>query len=239
MTSNMSAAQLLYPWHLSTIEHVTDLAGQGILPNAIALTSAPGWGHNQLLEILSRVLLDLPSPLNVSEDQHGKSVDENGTEFQPIEELAHPDFCWIEPDGASIKIEQIRRINEFAVRTRQIASRKVAAISDAHLLNANSSNALLKTLEEPPGNTHILLATPYWGKLSATIRSRCQRIQIPLDQSMAMQWLTAQNIDIDEKNYAVAGNAPLHALELSEHAITDVTRWLLQASYGFSITSSR
>ena len=60
---------------------------------------------------------------------------------------------------ALIKIDQVRALNAFAVQTPQIAKRKVAAVFDAHLLNVNAANTLLKTLEEPPQNTHILLCT--------------------------------------------------------------------------------
>ena len=63
----------------------------------------------------------------------------------------------IAPEGAEIKIDRIRALNAFAVQTPQIASRKVVAVLDAHLMNINASNTLLKTLEEPPSNTHILL----------------------------------------------------------------------------------
>ena len=177
------------------------------LPNAIALTCAPGWGHEQLLAEASMALLE-------------------NTDQRVIEEFAHPDFRWVVPDGAVIKIDQVRRINEFAVQTPQIAPRKVAAISDAHLLNPNSANALLKTLEEPPPNTHIILATPYWGKLLPTIRSRCQRFQVAPDIGQAQNWLETEGVSLSDMEFAEVGYAPLTAQAAVARNSVDLTLWL-------------
>ena len=141
------------PWHQATIERLLALAHADQLPNAVVLTCPAGWGHDSLL---SQAALQL---LGVDGDR-------------PVDEFAHPDFRWIAPEGAMIKVDQVRRLNEFAVQTVQAGPRKIAAVLDAHLLNANAANALLKTLEEPPADTHLLLGTPFWGKLLPTIRSR-------------------------------------------------------------------
>ena len=73
---------------------------------------------------------------------------------------------------------------------------QVATIDPADAMNASASNALLKTLEEPTPATVIVLIADQPSRLSATIRSRCQRIDIKLpalDQATA--WLTGQGID--------------------------------------------
>ena len=129
------------------------------------------------------------------------------------EEIAHPDFRWVVPDGAMIKIDQVRALNAFAVQTPQIAKRKVAAVFDAHLLNVNAANTLLKTLEEPPQNTHILLCTPYWSRLLPTIRSRCQYLRMSADARQARDWVQAQGVVFSEERFALAGYAPLSMLE--------------------------
>ncbi len=180
----------MYPWHEPVSAQLRSLRERGLLPSAIALTGPAGWGHEQLL---AGVALDL---LETATDQ-------------PVAEFAHPDFRWIAPDGAVIKIEQIRKLVEFAVQTPQSAPRKVAALVDAHLLNTNAANALLKTLEEPPPHTHIVLATPSWGKVMPTIRSRCQRFQVHPQRQLAMQWLQGQGISVSEQEFALAGHAPL------------------------------
>ncbi len=195
------------PWHSATVERVLQLAAADKLPNALALTCAPGWGHEQLLSSVALQLLGL---------------DYN----RPVTEIAHADFRWIEPEGAVLKIDQVRRINDFAAQTSQVGGRKIAAIVDAHLFNTNAANALLKTLEEPPPNTHLLLATPYWGKLLPTIRSRCQRIQAAPDHAAARAWLTAQGVDLSDAEFAEYGYAPLTARDAHQVEQVDMTAWL-------------
>jgi len=195
------------PWHSDLLGRLSSLADRGRLPNAIALTCPSGWGHESLLIHASLSLLE-----------HTSSV--------VIDEFAHPDFRWIAPEGAVIKIDQIRNLNEFSVKTAQIAPRKIAAIFNAHLLNGNAANALLKTLEEPPPNTHVLLATPFWGKLLPTIRSRCQRYHVRADHDLAKTWLQTKDVDISESSYAEIGYAPLTAFDHAEQDVVDLTLWL-------------
>jgi hypothetical protein len=180
------------PWHSAVVGRVEALGTAGQLPSAIALTSADGWGATELLNGICNLLLDQPPETDASQ-------------------LAHPDLRWIVPDGAMIKVDQIRRVNEFAVQTPQIAPRKVVAIADAHLLNVNAANALLKTLEEPPPNTHILLETTRWGRLLPTIRSRCQRFQHDQSSELARRWLTEQGVELSEREFAELGYAPVRA----------------------------
>jgi DNA polymerase-3 subunit delta' len=197
----------MLPWHKPTLERLMALAQADALPNAVALVCPPGWGHDSLLTHAALQLLGVGSD-------------------RDVEEFAHADFRWVVPEGAVIKIDQIRRVNEFAVQTSQAGSRKIAAVLDAHLLNTNAANALLKTLEEPPPNTHILLATPFWGKLLPTIRSRCQRFQAPADLPAAVNWLADQGVELSEAEFAEYGYAPLAALDTRAEAHTDLTAWL-------------
>lgn len=200
----MSAA---FPWQVATIERLLQLAAADQLPNAVVLTSPAGWGHEQLLAAASLQLLGLD-------------------DSRAAEEVAHADFRWVVPDGAVLKIDQVRRINEFAVQTPQAGGRKIAAIVDAHLLNTNAANALLKTLEEPPPDTHLLLATPFWGKLLPTIRSRCQRFGVAPDAAAARQWLAAQGVELSDAEFAEFGYAPLTALAANQAEQIDLTLWL-------------
>lgn len=195
----------LYPWHADLLQRLTRLRDDDKLPNTLALTAPPGWGHRQLLKDIASMILQTPLP-------------ENETEF------AHPDFRWVEADGAEIKIADIRRVTEFAVQTAQIAPRKVAAIFDAHLLNRAAANALLKTLEEPPPNTHLILATPFWSRLLPTVRSRAQRYSQQPDHASAQNWLKQQGAEVSEVDYAALGYAPLNALQLSDGHNLD--QWL-------------
>ena len=132
----------------------------------------------------------------------------------------HPDILTIEPEEGSknIRIDQIRWLSEFVIRSSHSGGAKVVIIQAAHLLNANAANALLKTLEEPNDNTHVLLVSDHPGRLVATIRSRCQKLafQVP-DADIAASWLHAI-IGAGNVNSILEASdmRPLIALELAQ-----------------------
>lgn len=98
------------------------------------------------------------------------------TPCRKIDHNNHPDLHLLEPDGTSIKIEQVRQLQqELALRPLE-APRKICIIDDADRLNTAAGNALLKTLEEPSGQTLLLLLSARPEGVLPTIRSRCQRL---------------------------------------------------------------
>jgi DNA polymerase III subunit delta' len=118
----------------------------------------------------------------------------------------HPDFQLIsKPDDKSfIPLELLIGDKEHRRREglcHQIAlkpmmgGRKIALIDDADYLNAEGANALLKTLEEPPPRSVLILIGASPAKQLPTIRSRCQLIRFqPLDAGAVAQLLSAQKI---------------------------------------------
>ncbi|MFO8111423.1 MAG: DNA polymerase III subunit delta' [Desulfosalsimonadaceae bacterium] len=109
-------------------------------------------------------------------------------ECRPCRKIAsgnHPDVYHIQPPGATIKIEQIRTLcSALALRPHE-ALLRVVLLSDAHLMNAEAGNALLKVLEEPPEKTIFILAAPEAADILPTIVSRCRHLRfnpIPEDQ---------------------------------------------------------
>ncbi len=84
-----------------------------------------------------------------------------------------PDFLQISPDGNSIKIEQIRELQKRIQEKPIISSRKVYIIDDADLMTQESQNCLLKTLEEPPAFSTIILIGSNENAFLPTIKSRC------------------------------------------------------------------
>jgi DNA polymerase III subunit delta' len=90
--------------------------------------------------------------------------------------MQHPDLHLVEPDGAFIKIDQIRELQrDLAFRPFE-APKKACIIDAVDRLNPAAGNALLKTLEEPPGNALLILITANPGSVLPTILSRCQRL---------------------------------------------------------------
>lgn len=88
----------------------------------------------------------------------------------------HPDFLQIEPENNTIKIEQIRNMQE-EISVKPIASnKKVFLIVNSDCMTKEAQNCLLKTLEEPPEYATIILTTSNESKLLNTIKSRCMKI---------------------------------------------------------------
>jgi len=98
-----------------------------------------------------------------------------------IEARTHPDFFVIEPDremaAPQIKIEEIRALEQQIVYRPLVGERKICVIDDADRMTIGASNALLKTLEEPPDHSLFLLISSRPAALPATIRSRCQQLR--------------------------------------------------------------
>lgn len=181
----------MLPWLVSALDRILGLRAQGRLPHALLLKGKEGWGE---VELANRVALAL---LEREEVENARS-------------LAHPDLRWIAPEGAVIKVDEIRELSEFAVGTRQAAPCKVAVIESADLMNLNAANALLKTLEEPPPDTYLLLTTCRGARLLPTIMSRCQKFEIRQDAALARAWLLEHwsEEEIEAKLFE-CGEAPL------------------------------
>lgn len=88
----------------------------------------------------------------------------------------HPDLHMVEPDGAFIKIDQIRDLQRNLAFRPFEAPKKACIIDGVDRLNPAAGNALLKTLEEPPGNALLILVTDNPGGVLPTVLSRCQRL---------------------------------------------------------------
>ena len=117
-------------------------------------------------------------------------------------------------------IDQVRSLSDFIVHTSHSGGAKIVIINDAHNLNINSANALLKTLEEPTSNSYLFLVTELPGSLPATIRSRCQRLPlIAPPREMARQWLAERLPKEDEiqldRLLSDAQCGPLLAIDLA------------------------
>lgn len=89
----------------------------------------------------------------------------------------HPDVHIVEPDGGDIKIDSIRAVEEFLSMKPYEGRKKAVLIDEADAMNINAANAFLKTLEEPPPDSIILLITANPDTLPDTIRSRCFQVR--------------------------------------------------------------
>jgi DNA polymerase-3 subunit delta' len=149
---------------------------RGRLAHAYLFTDS----HLDELENLARTLaktLNCLQPLM----QEGRRVDccDTCLSCRKIEHANHPDLHWIRPESKTriIKIDQIRQlIQELNLKPTE-AEHKVAVIVAADRLKMEAANAFLKTLEEPPANSILVLLSTRPEELLETIRSRCLRLR--------------------------------------------------------------
>lgn len=110
-----------------------------------------------------------------------------------IEKHNHPDVNWIDIDEKAkfIKIENIRNLQHSVKLSPVESNYKIFIIKEAVMMNEEASNCLLKTLEEPPPNTIIILITNSLTPVKETIKSRCQIIRFhPIPTSIIEDQLT-------------------------------------------------
>ncbi len=163
-----------------------------------------------------------------------------------FESHTHPDFMLLLPDalresfgwaafdegeGAEksssakpskdIKVDVVRSAVKFAQTTSARGRAKVLVVHPAERLNAVAANALLKTLEEPPGQARFILSSAAPDALLPTIRSRCQAFAVPMpDAANAILWLEQQGVAKPEVLLAATGGQPQDALDWSREGIT-------------------
>jgi DNA polymerase-3 subunit delta' len=124
-----------------------------------------------------------------------------------------------------IRIDEVRGVVDWVWKTSARGRGKVALLHPADALNLQSANALLKTLEEPPPGTRILLTTADPALLLPTVRSRCQRMALAdPPPAEAASWLAAQGIAEPEVLLAACSGRPLDALAMARGGI-DARIW--------------
>lgn len=217
--SNPRAAfPLLLPWQVDAAR--TMLAQRVRWPHALLLHGRKGIGKRTLALNLARALL-CENP-QVTGEACGRCPS-----CGYVAAGQHPDLRMIEPvdmddEGiekplAEIPIRHVRALIEFVQITSHRRVAKVSIIHPAEKMNHEAANALLKTLEEPPPGTYLLLVAHQVGRLPATLRSRCHALSAPRPRrGQASEWLTAQGAHVAEVALAQAGGAPLVALVLAD-----------------------
>jgi DNA polymerase-3 subunit delta' len=219
----------LLPWHLEPLREL--LARRERLPHALLVHGRQGIGKVEFARAVAQSLL-------CEAPQHSIACGECPA-CGWFREGNHPDFRELlpeiltedEPGGETIvdadakekkksreiKIGQVRELADFMMLSTHRDGFRVLLIHPAETMNLAAANALLKTLEEPPPRTLILLVTDQLGRLLATIRSRCQRILLPPpDLADAERWLAGQGVADAAAALAMAGGAPLDARAFAE-----------------------
>jgi DNA polymerase-3 subunit delta' len=140
-------------------------------------------GHQKQWQFLKKISLSGNIPhafLFAGQERIGKKK----VAFEWVSEIfkekigdIHPDFTIVEPEGKEIQISQIKELIRGLSLKPYSAPMKVALIDNAHLMNAEAQSCLLKTLEEPKGDTLLILVSDQPSTLLPTIISRLQTVK--------------------------------------------------------------
>ena len=223
------------PWHGEVLARL--LADRGRMPHALLIHGAPGIGKVEFARAIGAGML-CEAPRNGLACGQCPSC-------HWYSQGNHPDFREIVPEAAAedddeaegdagkaekaksvfIKIDQVRAVADFVSLTTHRAGYRVLVLHPADALHPNAANALLKTLEEPPPHTLILLVSAYPARLLPTIRSRCRLLALPVPPANeALAWLKSHDVQDAEAALAAAGGAPLLARDLAEPEEAELRR---------------
>jgi DNA polymerase III subunit delta' len=207
----------VYPWQQALWQQ---LAGRSQHAHAYLLHGPAGIGKRALAErLMARLLCQSPNGLDACGNCKSCHLLVAGT---------HPDNYVLEPEEADkpIKVDQVRELVDFVVQTAQLGGRKVVLLEPAEAMNLNAANALLKSLEEPSGNTVLLLISHQPSRLLPTIKSRCVQQACPLpSEAMSLAWLAQALPELGDDErvdlLTLAAGSPLAAVRLNAQGVRE------------------
>ncbi|MFW0757529.1 DNA polymerase III subunit delta' [Pseudomonas sp. H11T01] len=206
-----------FPWQDSLWQQ---LAGRAQHAHAYLLHGPVGIGKRALAErLMARLLCQRPEGLDACGQCKSCMLLKAGS---------HPDNYVLEPEEAdkAIKVDQVRELVSFVVQTAQMGGRKVVLIEPAEAMNNNAANALLKSLEEPSGDTVLLLVSHQPSRLLPTVKSRCVQQACPLpSEAMSLAWLAKALPDCAAEErvelLTLAAGSPLAAVTLQAQGVRE------------------
>ena len=174
---------------------------RGHLPHAFIIGGPPGIGKATLAWRFARFLLANPDPVLAAEaGRKDLSVPEDHAISRQVAALSHPDLVLLRREwnpekkrhSTQIQVDDVRRAIQMFQRAAGRGGFRICVLDCADDLNPSSANALLKLVEEPPPRCLFLIVAHRPGRLLATLRSRCRRIQLkPLGSADIGNVLTA------------------------------------------------
>ena len=195
----------------------------GKLPHALLVAGSAGIGKRWLVEAFVRGVqcrdpdeVGLPCGQCPSCKQY--------VSYRHLEKKSHPDIDWLTIDRYSIGIGDIRdQIIRRLTLKANYDQMRLLVIEPAERMTRAASNALLKSLEEPPPDVALFLISHQPGRLSATVRSRCQKYNLPIPApAQSRRWLSGfMTPEQADRALEVAGGMPLRALEMQQNGQVD------------------
>ncbi len=220
-----------YPWQQTQWHNLAERLVQDSLPHALLLHGPAGIGKSDFADHFAHALL-------CQQRQDDGQACGHCSSCLLFAADNHPDIHLLEPEkeGGVVKIDQIRALIASLALSSHAGGYKIAIIRPAEAMNIASANALLKTLEEPPSQTLIMLVAEQLSRLPATVRSRCQRLHFQLpDTASAQSWLaqclteTEGNVGEAQSLLTIANGAPLTALADADRDLPALRQKMLNA----------
>ena len=151
------------------------------LPNVMLLSGSKGLGKSTFAYHFINYLLSDKEENNYLVENF--QINPNNSSYKLIQNNIHPNFFLLKNDLSedNIKIDQVRNLLIFLHRSTYTKDLKIVFIDNAEFLNVNSSNALLKSLEEPSSNTFFFIIHNDASEIKETIKSRCIQFKFHLN----------------------------------------------------------
>jgi DNA polymerase III delta' subunit len=160
------------------------------LPNSLLFYGTEGVGKRRLAVILAQA---------VNCERRRDDACGECPSCVAIRDGRFPDVQVVEPSGQVIKIEQLRDVRQAAYMRPMSGRKRAFIISEAHRMKEESSNTMLKILEEPPLFSHLILVTENPHLILPTIKSRCQALQfVPIGREEIARALLEKGLPEDQ-----------------------------------------
>jgi len=205
-----SLSSKLCPWLRPALEQLETARAAKRLGHGWLLAGPPGIGKINLALVFAHRLLARGEPTPLPADlPAADAVAAMADRHIPIDH--HPDLHWLFPEEEkrTISVEQIRDVADSLNLKSHRGGAKVVLIEPADGMTNAAANALLKTLEEPSDDTYLMLLSHQPQRLPATIRSRCQRLNLarPSAEEFA-RWRGVAGADVTSA-WLLTGGSPL------------------------------
>lgn len=226
----------MYPWQAESAQRLLSLRAQ--LPHAILLHGRVGLGKYQLAQAFAKLLL--------CENRIENATVACGAcpSCHWFEQGSHPDVHVLQPSALDevddagpgperkksewISVEQVRHAIDFVQLSSHRNGLRIVLVNPAETMNAAAANALLKTLEEPPKNSLLILVSHQSARLLPTLLSRCHQLRVNLPETVqALAWLETQGVAEASLCLGLAAGSPLLATSFADEDYQTRRRTLL------------
>ena len=161
----------------------TNLYKKNKLPNSLLISGSKGVGKSTFIYHFVNYILSINEPKKYSVTNF--KIEIENPSFNLLQTNTHPNFFLVEnvSSDKQIKVDQIRKLINFLNKSTYSQDLKIVMIDNTEYLNSNSSNSLLKVIEEPNKNTYFFIIHNNAFKLLNTIKSRCTEFKISFNRA--------------------------------------------------------